>query len=65
MNAIVFLFSCLRVVLEKHWCLFIFQTNWSSSTNSEVELFRDIGLLTLDIILKCAFSYQSDCQVKR
>lgn len=39
--------------------------NWSLSTNSEVELFHDIGLLTLDIILKCAFSYQSDCQVKR
>ncbi|KAL9974260.1 hypothetical protein ACROYT_G011277 [Oculina patagonica] len=40
-------------------------TNWSSSANREVELFHDIGLLTLDIILKCAFSYWSDCQVKR
>lgn len=49
----------------KNFVFVIFQANWSLSTNSEVELFHDIGLLTLDIILKCAFSYQSDCQVKR
>lgn len=48
-----------------NFVLVIFQTNWSLSTNSEVELFHDIGLLTLDIILKCAFSYRSDCQIKR
>lgn len=38
---------------------------WSSSSDGEVELFQDIGLLSLDSILKCAFSYRSDCQVKR
>ncbi|XP_073233148.1 cytochrome P450 4A10-like [Porites lutea] len=38
---------------------------WSSSPDGEIELFQDIGLLTLDSILKCAFSYWSDCQVKR
>jgi len=38
---------------------------WSSSPDGEVELFHDIGLLTLDSILKCSFSYWSDCQIKR
>lgn len=28
------------------------------------EVFSHIGLLTLDIILRCAFSYENDCQVK-
>lgn len=38
---------------------------WSSSSREEVELFQDIGLLTLDSILKCSFSYWTDCQTKR
>ncbi|XP_069837674.1 cytochrome P450 4A24-like [Dendropsophus ebraccatus] len=28
-----------------------------------VELFHDVSLMTLDTIMKCAFSYQSDCQM--
>lgn len=43
----------------------ILLSKWASSPSREVELFHDIGLLTFDSILKCAFSYWSDCQVKR
>lgn len=34
----------------------------SSTNNTSVELFSNIGLCSLDIILRCAFSYQSNCQ---
>lgn len=40
-------------------------SKWSSTPSKEVELFKDIGLLSLDSILKCCFSYRSDCQIKR
>ena len=30
--------------------------------NTSVEICDPISLLTLDIILRCAFSYQSNCQ---
>ncbi|XP_053105522.1 cytochrome P450 4B1-like isoform X2 [Hemicordylus capensis] len=30
-----------------------------------VELFEHVSLMTLDIIMKCAFSYNSDCQMDR
>ncbi|XP_058699231.1 cytochrome P450 4B1-like [Poecile atricapillus] len=29
-----------------------------------VELFQDVSLMTLDIIMKCAFSYNSNCQTQ-
>ena len=28
------------------------------------EVFSQISLLTLDIILRCAFSYENDCQTR-
>lgn len=40
------------------------QEKWSKSCG-EVELFQDISLLTLDSILKCAFSYKSNCQIEK
>uniref|UniRef100_A0A8C3TVT3 CP4B1 protein n=1 Tax=Catharus ustulatus TaxID=91951 RepID=A0A8C3TVT3_CATUS len=30
-----------------------------------VELFQDVGLMALDSIMKCAFSFNSDCQTER
>lgn len=46
--------SCLRSMLGK----------WEASAhrNEPVKLFDTISLLSLDIILQCAFSYKSDCQ---
>ncbi|KAG2464657.1 CP4A6 protein, partial [Polypterus senegalus] len=35
-----------------------------TSSDESVELFQHISLLTLDIILKCAFSYKSNCQLE-
>ncbi|NXY48014.1 CP4B1 protein, partial [Ceuthmochares aereus] len=31
---------------------------------NSVELFQDVSLMTLDSIMKCAFSYNSDCQTQ-
>ncbi|KAL8178731.1 UNVERIFIED_CONTAM: hypothetical protein K2H54_055878 [Gekko kuhli] len=32
---------------------------------TSVELFKHVSLMTLDIIMKCAFSYNSNCQMDR
>ena len=49
--------SCLKVLFDK----------WSSSVsqNEPVKVFDTISLLSLDIILQCAFSCESDCQNTR
>ena len=46
--------SCLKVLIDK----------WSSSVsqNEPVKVFDTISLLSLDIVLQCAFSCESDCQ---
>ena len=46
--------SCVRVLLDK----------WSDSArrNEPVKLFDTLSLMSLDIIMQCAFSYKSDCQ---
>lgn len=46
--------NCLGVLLEK----------WSETTKRRepIKLFDTISLLSLDIVLRCAFSYESDCQ---
>ena len=46
--------SCVKVLLDK----------WSASAkqNEPVKLFETLSLMSLDIILQCAFSYKSDCQ---
>ena len=36
-----------------------------SKCDGEVELFSDISLLTLDSVLKCAMSYDSNCQLQK
>ncbi|XP_028667984.1 cytochrome P450 4A6-like [Erpetoichthys calabaricus] len=36
----------------------------ATSSDESVEIFQHISLLTLDIILKCAFSYKSNCQLE-
>ena len=46
--------SCLEVMLQK-WTV-------SVSKNEPVKLFETVSLLSLDIILQCAFSNKSDCQ---
>ena len=33
-----------------------------ASPNTSVEICESVSLLTLDIILRCAFSHQSNCQ---
>ena len=50
--------SCVKVLIGR----------WSDSArrNEPVKLFDTLSLMSLDIILQCAFSYNSDCQnVKR
>ena len=49
--------SCLKVLFDK----------WSSSVsqNEPVKVFDTISLLSLDIVLQCAFSCESDCQHTR
>ncbi|XP_028667982.2 cytochrome P450 4B1-like [Erpetoichthys calabaricus] len=37
---------------------------YSNKYDESVEMFQQISLLTLDIILKCAFSYNSNCQLE-
>ena len=46
--------NCLQVLLSK----------WSAAADRKepVKLFDTVSLLSLDIILQCAFSYKSDCQ---
>uniref|UniRef100_A0A3Q3JGE6 Cytochrome P450, family 4, subfamily T, polypeptide 8 n=1 Tax=Monopterus albus TaxID=43700 RepID=A0A3Q3JGE6_MONAL len=36
-----------------------------ANTNEPFELFEHVSLMTLDSILKCAFSYSSNCQTER
>uniref|UniRef100_A0A8C6NCP1 Uncharacterized protein n=1 Tax=Melopsittacus undulatus TaxID=13146 RepID=A0A8C6NCP1_MELUD len=36
-----------------------------NTKRKSVELFQDISLMTLDTILKCAFSYNANCQTER
>ena len=45
-------------------CLQMMLTKWSTSAkeNNPVKLFETVGLLSLDILLQCSFSYKSDCQ---
>lgn len=52
-------------VLSHRW-----QDKWDkwetyADTNKPLELFKQVSLMTLDTILKCAFSYNSNCQTKR
>ena len=46
--------DCLKVLLQK----------WKNAErlNEPVKVFNTIGALSLDIILQCSFSFQSDCQ---
>ncbi|PFX16164.1 Leukotriene-B4 omega-hydroxylase 3 [Stylophora pistillata] len=37
---------------------------WLSLESEEVELFHHLSLMTLDSILKCALSYETDCQTQ-
>ena len=43
------------------------QDKWKSyaKTNESFELFNHVSLMTLDSIMKCAFSYNSNCQTER
>ncbi|XP_068098524.1 cytochrome P450 4A5-like [Hyperolius riggenbachi] len=47
--------DCANVMLDK-WEHLV-------SDKKPVELFHHVSLMTLDSIMKCAFSYQSDCQL--
>ena len=46
-------------------CTEVLLTKWSQSAaeGKPVKLFQTISLLSLDVIMQCAFSFQSDCQV--
>nr|DBA17901.1 TPA: hypothetical protein GDO54_016212 [Pyxicephalus adspersus] len=46
--------ECTNVMLDKLEHL--------ASENKSIELFHHVSLMTLDTIMKCAFSYQSNCQ---
>ncbi|CAH2310738.1 cytochrome P450 4B1-like [Pelobates cultripes] len=46
--------DCTNVMLDK-WEKLVYD-------NKPVELFHHVSLMTLDTIMKCAFSYHSDCQ---
>ncbi|XP_065920518.1 cytochrome P450 4A4-like isoform X2 [Dysidea avara] len=45
-------------------CAQILIDNWTklASSNESVEICKPVSLLTLDVVLRCAFSYESDCQ---
>uniref|UniRef100_A0A8D0GUL2 Cytochrome P450 family 4 subfamily B member 1 n=1 Tax=Sphenodon punctatus TaxID=8508 RepID=A0A8D0GUL2_SPHPU len=49
--------DCTKVMLDK-WEKLI-------AAGKSVELFEHVSLMTLDSIMKCAFSYRSDCQTER
>ena len=46
--------SCVAVLLEK-WA-------GQAEMGKPAKVFSDVGLLSLDVVLQCAFSYRSDCQ---
>ena len=48
-------------------CVEVLLTKWSMSAKEmkPVKLFQTLGLLSLDILLQCSFSYKSDCQDTR
>jgi cytochrome P450 len=48
--------SCVEVMLRK----------WTACAEEQkpVRVFKTVGLLSLDVVLQCAFSYQSDCQLE-
>ncbi|KAK2169193.1 hypothetical protein LSH36_12g34012 [Paralvinella palmiformis] len=48
--------KCTQVFLDK-------LARWSTS-NKHFDMLTHISLLTLDVILRCAFSYDNDCQVR-
>ncbi|KXJ18513.1 cytochrome P450 4B1 [Exaiptasia diaphana] len=57
-------------ILQRYFPVFqestqILMGKWSRAANGKVELFQDISLMTLDSILKCAFSYSSACQTRK
>ncbi|XP_078527775.1 cytochrome P450 4B1-like [Lissotriton helveticus] len=47
--------DCTKLMLDK-WDQLI-------TKNKSIELFEHVSLMTLDTILKCAFSYHSNCQI--
>ncbi|XP_036609770.1 cytochrome P450 4A6-like [Trichosurus vulpecula] len=49
--------DCARVMLNK-WEKLITQS-------SSLEVFEHVGLMTLDTLMKCAFSHESNCQTER
>ena len=49
--------DCVQILLEK-W-------KTDAQQGSPVKLFDTISLLSLDIVLQCAFSYKSDCQTMK
>ncbi|KAK3747034.1 hypothetical protein QZH41_017807, partial [Actinostola sp. cb2023] len=57
-------------ILQRYFPVFqesaqVLMDKWSRAANGKVELFQDISLMTLDSILKCAFSYSSACQTRK
>jgi hypothetical protein len=35
-----------------------------AESGEEMELFSQVSQFTLDVVLRCAFSYKSDCQLQ-
>lgn len=57
-------FSCFRYVKVFNSCTATLIKKWDPLTGDKpVEIFSDVSLLTLDSILKCAISYETDCQI--
>ncbi|XP_048353217.1 cytochrome P450 4B1-like [Sphaerodactylus townsendi] len=54
---VALLVESVKVMLEK-WEKLV-----PKDTKTSVELFEHVSLMTLDSIMKCAFSYESNCQV--
>lgn len=56
-------------MFQDMWCQFSchWQHKWEcyANTDKPFELFEQMSLMTLDTIMKCAFSYKSNCQTKR
>lgn len=58
--------QCLYPAERSHLFSHCWQDKWESyaSTNEPFELFKHVSLMTLDSIMKCAFSCYSNCQTE-
>ena len=62
-----YLFASRLKEIDDDGFVIVFQSNLqeASSKSASVEVFSPVSLLTLNVILRCAFSYDEDVQTSR